>query len=253
MVNKMKTYEYTIQPLLLGTMKISKAYYTYLLYPLEETTIPFVMWYVKVGDRDVLIDTGASTEVIMRHSSNRERASYKREATFQEALDSVGASPESIHTVIQTHLHYDHCAHTHLCKNARILVQEAELNFALSPHPVFSGLYESDYLREINFTPVCGDQEVFPGIEVRLAPGHSPGTQSVFISTAGGIVGISGFCCTSDIINPPEKLKDHWPILTPAVHTSSLQAFDSALKTVQSADILIPIHDIAYARRKTIP
>jgi glyoxylase-like metal-dependent hydrolase (beta-lactamase superfamily II) len=55
---------------------------------------------------------------------------------FETALESVGITPEDVDLVIQTHLHNDHCENTYKCKNARVIVQRAEYEFARNPHPL---------------------------------------------------------------------------------------------------------------------
>ena len=52
--------------------------------------------------------------------------------------------PEDIDIIIQTHLHWDHCANTSKCKNAKVIVHEDELRFALAPHPIEAGIYKKD-------------------------------------------------------------------------------------------------------------
>jgi hypothetical protein len=52
---------------------------------------------------------------------------------------------------------------------------------------------------------------------------------------------------------PPEKMRVKWPVIAPGVSVNSLQAFDSALRLKNSADIVIPQHAIEFAEMAEIP
>jgi glyoxylase-like metal-dependent hydrolase (beta-lactamase superfamily II) len=119
-------------------------------------------------------------------------------------------------------------------------------------------LFLGSYLRGgaldgVNFKAVEGDLELLPGVKLLKAPGHTPGTQAVAVETARGTVALSGFCAVADNFSPPEKLRKVWPVLTPGVHTDSLAAFNSAVRVKESADIVIPIHDLESASKQQIP
>lgn len=112
---------------------------------------------------------------------------------FEEALGSVGLTPEKIDVVIQTHLHFDHCYNTRKCVNAKVIVQEDELKFAHSTGP-FQGLYRKELFEGLRFEVVKGDCELSEGIELIHVPGHSLGGQAVSVQTKNGKAIISGFC-----------------------------------------------------------
>jgi len=241
---------YSIKPLLLGKQQVTKGQYTYFVDWEKQIWIANVFWYIKAGDKNVLIDTGISQSDMEKYLYGRP---YEHIRSFTETLALVGITPEDVDIVIQTHLHYDHCGHTELCKRARIIVQEAELKFAYSPHALFSGSYNLGFLKDLRFQLVTGDCQIMPGIKVILAPGHSPGTQAVAVETRDGIAIISGFCSIKENFSPPEKMRTKWPVLAPGVSVNSLQAFDSALKIKGLADIIIPNHDLETAQREEIP
>ena len=241
---------YVIKPLMLGKMKGSKAQMTYFVDYEKEIWTAIVAWYIKAGDKNILVDTGISSPDIQRYLFGRP---YEEVSPFEHALDSINLSPEDIHIVIQTHLHFDHCGNTRKCRNAIVMVQEEELKFAYSPHAVFFGAYNLEFCKDLRFRVVSGDTEILPGIRVIHSPGHSPGGQSVSIQTEKGTAIISGFCSIKENFFPPEKMRTRWPVITPGVSVNSLQAFDSALKIKSSADIIIPLHDIEVAEQEQIP
>ena len=241
---------YSIKPLLLAKTKVSKGQFTYFVDWVKEIWSPIVSWYIKAGGQNVLIDTGISSSDIQKYLYGH---AYEEIKTFEQALNSVGITPEDVDIVIQTHLHYDHCGNTQKCKNAKVIVQEDELIFAYSPHALFYGSYNLSFLKDLHFSIVSGDNEILPGIRVILAPGHSPGTQAVSIETEKGTAIISGFCSIKDNFSPPEAMRLRWPVMAPGVSVNSLQAFDSALKIKGLADIIVPQHDMEFAEREAIP
>ena len=241
---------YIIRPLLLGKHKANKGQMTYFVDWGKEFWSAIVAWYIRAGNQNVLVDTGISPPSIERYLYGQP---YEENMSFVQALSSVGISPEDVDIVIQTHLHYDHCANTGKCSNARVIVQEEELKFAYSPHALFAGSYNLEFLKDLHFNIVCGDHEILPGIRVIHIPGHSPGTQAVSIDTIKGAAIISGFCAIKDNFYPPEKMRTKWPVMAPGVSVNSLQAFDSALKVKSSADIVIPQHDMEFAEMEQIP
>ena len=241
---------YTIKPLLLGKLKVSKGQMTYFVDWEKEIWIPIVTWYIKAMGQNVLVDTGISPTDIQRYLYGHP---YQEIKSFEQALNSVGITPGDVDIVIQTHLHFDHCGNTHKCENAKVIVQEEELKFAYSPHALFYGSYNLGFLKDLHFSIVSGDREVLPGIKVILIPGHSPGTQAVSFETKKGTVIISGFCCIKENFFPPEAMRLRWPVMAPGVSVNSLQAFDSALKIKGLADIIVPQHDMEFAEREEIP
>ena len=242
---------YSIKPLLLGKAKVSKAQMTYFVDYDKWLWAAFVAWYIKVGEKNILVDTGISPLDIQRYLYMFRE--YEEISSFEGALSSIRLTPEDIDIVIQTHLHFDHCGNTLKCKNAIVIVQEEELNFAYSPHAVFFGSYNPQFFKDLRFRVVSGNKEILPGIEVIHIPGHSPGTQAVSVQTEKGRAIISGFCSIRENFFPPEKMRTRWPVIAPGVSVNPLQAFDSALKIRSLADIIIPLHDIEFAQLKEIP
>ncbi len=239
----------TIKPLIISNIGLNKSLMTYFMNFDQNIMMPVVSWYVRAGDKDVLIDTGASAETIKKYWHGE----AEDVQSFEDALAKIGKKPEDIDYVIQTHLHFDHCANTEKCKNAKVIVQKKELEFAYSPHPLFAPIYDKEFYKNLKFITVEGDVEVLPGIKVIYAPGHTPGTQAVAIETDAGLAVISGFCAINAVFEPPEEIKAAWPVITPGIHCDALAAFDSALKVKGIADILIPQHEIEFAKRESIP
>ena len=241
--------EHVIRPLLVSKLGLDKSLMTYFHNFGESIMIPVVCWYINAEGKDILIDTGASKEAIDTFWPG----GSQHVQTFEEALAKLEKTPEDIDIIIATHLHFDHIANAQKCKNAKVIVQEKELNFAYSPHALFAGIYSKALYSDLKFKTVNGEQEIVDGIKVVPAPGHTPGTQAVCIETVKGLAVISGFCCQNANFEVPEEMKDHWPLFTPGIHTNATQAFDSALKIKGLADILIPQHEPVFAEADRIP
>ena len=250
---------YTIKPLMLSKVMSEKGPMTYLAYLGHPIIRPYVMWYIRVGDRHVLVDTAIEAEDYRNYHSGFNNMPFEPVQTFEQALAKVGCVADDIDIVFQTHLHMDHIYNTPKCKNAVIYVQQEELGFALHPHPIFEILYPREIIESLNFEVIKGDQTILPGISVMLVPGHTPGGQAVVVETTKGKAVISGFCSIMENFTPPEDVKTKispfasYPVIAPGIHTDLFQAYESAVKVKQIADIIIPLHDPDMALLEQIP
>jgi N-acyl homoserine lactone hydrolase len=243
----MRTYR--IRPLPLTLMEVDMPTFTSGMNYGRKIRVPLYSWYIEGADDCILVDTGADAKMAVDF-----RGLPAEEITsFEDALAGVGLKPGDVNLVIQTHLHWDHCGNTYKCKQAKVVVTEDELRFALSPHPIQARMYNRSLLKDLNFVVVSGYTELAPGIELFPAPGHTPGTQAVCINTTKGKAIITGFCSIRETFEPPEEVREIMPVLYPGLAVNALDAFDSALKVKGRADILIPQHDPAFVEVKSIP
>jgi N-acyl homoserine lactone hydrolase len=240
---------YTIRPLLLSEVPTNESMMTYFLFHDRTVINPMVAWYVNANGINILIDTGINVEDHKKFAN----IPMQDVQNFDDALSSVGITAEAVDLVIATHLHYDHIAYARRCKKAKVLIQEDELNFAYSNHPVFHHLYDKSQFDGLNFELIRGEKEILPGISVLPMKGHTPGCQAIIIETVCGKAVISGMCAVKDNFYPPGKLSTIWPVIIPTMHVDSTQSYYDMLKLKSIADILIPNHDISFARRKQIP
>lgn len=235
--------EYTIYPLLVGARETDQGIMTYLRGYGKTIWMGIYAFLIKGARENILVDTGL--EQFMVPDNIREEYGIEP-LEFEEALAAHGLTPESIDIVIHTHLHNDHCENDYKCVNARIIVQKAEYEFFLDPHPIEYRCFP-DLLEGLNVELIEGDHELMDGINLYLTPGHTPGGQSIAVRTSEGIAVIPGFCC-----NEKNFPKDG-PAVTPGVHTDAIAGFASAQRVRDMADIILPLHDMAIARRKSIP
>ena len=250
---------HTIRPLMLSRVASEKGPMTYLAYPGHPIIRPYVMWYIRAGEKHVLVDTAIEAEDYRNYHPGFSTMPFEPVQSFKEALAKVGCGPDDIDIVIQTHLHMDHIYNTSKCGNAVIYVQKKELEFALNPHPIFEITYPRDIIKNLNFKVIDGEKTILPGISVMPVPGHTPGCQAVIIDTAEGKAVISGFCSIMENFYPPEDVKvkvtpfASYPVIAPGIHTDLFQAYQSVLKVKEVADIVVPMHDPEMAERDQIP
>jgi glyoxylase-like metal-dependent hydrolase (beta-lactamase superfamily II) len=168
---------------------------------------------VRTGDHTVLIETGIGNKL-----PERLVKIYGQPAKLLENLGAAGISPEDVDIVINTHLHFDHCGWNTVRRDdqfvatfprAKYYVQEGE--WQCGRHP--SERDAISYLSE-NYDPLIqsgqmqllrGDQEIVPGISVKVFPGHTRHMQAVIIKS-----GDQTACYISDLIPTSWHLELTW-------------------------------------------
>ena len=241
--SNVRMQEYRIYPLAVGINETDQGVMTYLRDYGKRIYLPIYAFYLKGGDRNILVDTGLAEFVA---PADAEEICGFKIMEFEEALATVGLTPEAVDVIIHTHLHNDHCENDHMFTNAEIYVQRTEYQFLLNPHPV-DHRYYPDILDGLNVTQVEGDADIAEGVRVIFSPGHTVGGQSVAVNTARGRAVITGFCCNA------KNFPAQGPAIAPGVHINLAEAYDTIQKIRAMADILIPIHDSAVGRKKCIP
>jgi glyoxylase-like metal-dependent hydrolase (beta-lactamase superfamily II) len=149
----------------------------------------------------VLIETGIGERMDEHHREQR----GVRGDPILPALRAAGFDPGSIDYVALSHLHFDHAGGLLAADGgpafprARIVAQADEWEVALGSNPRLVASYEQADLRiaEPWARPgsAKGDEELIPGIEVRLTGGHSGGHQAVIIRGRDGTVAFIGDLC----------------------------------------------------------
>lgn len=234
---------YTIHPLAVGYNETDQGILTYQRFYGKRVILPIYVFAIKGGPQKILVDTGI--EEFMESPDLEERIGFPV-LPFEEALETVGWTPEDVDIIIHTHLHNDHCENDALCTNAKVYVQKAELDFFHNPHPI-DHRYYSDVLDGVDIVTVEGDLPIVDGIDVLLTPGHTPGGQSVVVNTTRGKAVITGLCCNSQNFPPGGG------VIAPGVLLDAIQAYESMKRVQEIADILIPIHELEIGKKEVIP
>ena len=223
---------YKIHPMLTCRIAVDKGTFTYRTDYGKKINAPVYSWLITGGEEPFLIDAGCTIPEAAKLSSVFEGEDGP---PIEDSLRKKGLSTSDIKTIIMTHLHIDHFANARKFPNARIIVQEEELEFARNPHPVFAKSYNRAWYEGLNFETVRGDAEIFPGIAVLFTPGHSPGTQSVSIATEEGTKLLCGFCSIDD------SFSDKGDIVS-GIFCDIFKAYDSIMRLKSLGGTLIPLH-----------
>jgi N-acyl homoserine lactone hydrolase len=235
--------DYVIHPLVVGLNETDQGVMTYLKGYGKRIYLPIYVFYLEGGSEKILVDTGLEQFMVPPGAAEELGLEILE---FEDALATYGLKPEDIDIVIHTHLHNDHCENDYKCTRARVFVQKAEYEFFQNPHPV-DHRYFPDLLDDVEVVTVEGDAEIVPGVSVLLTPGHTPGGQSVVVNTKKGKAVITGFCCNE------QNFPASGPVVPSGVHLDLIQAYESARRVKETADILIPLHDLSVGKKRAIP
>jgi len=167
---------------------------------------------VRTGDKNILIETGIGNKLPEKMAQI-----YGQPAKLLDNLSATGVSPSDIDIVINTHLHFDHCGWNTVLQagkpvatfpKAKYYVQEDEWKHAHENQrdaisymtDNYDPLVESGQMRLLH-----GDQEIAPGILVKVFPGHTRDMQAVIIQSGGKTA-----CYISDLIPTSAHLELNW-------------------------------------------
>lgn len=143
-------------------------------------TLDYFVWLCRNGEKVVLVDTGFESGEGIR----RGRVMLEHPV---DALARLGVAAKDVTDIFVTHLHYDHAGNLALFPDARVHLQDAEMNYATGrcmcharmrkPFSVadVTTAVELVYRDRVVFHD--GDYDLFPGLRARLVGGHSKGLQ----------------------------------------------------------------------------
>lgn len=169
---------------------------------------------VRTGGRNVIVDLGLGADVDIEIPDFATAQSGK----LLDSLASAGLRPGDVDTVVYTHLHSDHAGWTS--------GPDAALTFPNAEHVIGSSA-EFEFWRahadapfappaetvldplENRLTTASDGHSVAPGVTLRATPGHTPGHQTVIVSSGTERAVIMG-----DILHCPVQLVEpEWSVL----------------------------------------
>lgn len=138
------------------------------------------------GNRKVLIETGAGDKLSWKFIENNGIEDPQR---LLESIRKAGFSPNEITDVLHTHLHWDHCGGgtrfdekknlVLTFPNATYHVTRSQWENALDPNPREGDAYFEEDLIPVKksgkLNLIDKECELFPGFEMRIFNGHTPG------------------------------------------------------------------------------
>lgn len=140
----------------------------------------------------ILYDTGShpdSDKIWTESFSNAHCYIRIDGATMQEQLGVLGLKPSDIDHVIISHMHSDHIGNIRLFKDtadfyvSRLDAEEAFTKVCATPDRSKHGAYnKEDVLLEVkSLNYIDEDEELFPGIDAFILPGHTRGTLGILL------------------------------------------------------------------------
>jgi glyoxylase-like metal-dependent hydrolase (beta-lactamase superfamily II) len=192
---------------------------------------------VRSGERLVLIDTGIGPH-----------ADPERTGRFMSNLAAAGVRPAEITDVVLTHLHFDHLGWAtdgehRLFENATYRCHEADWNFFMGGDPFddsmavsfMGGRTSAELLPPIldRLETWSEDRMILPGIDVRSAPGHTPGSTVIVISSGMGRAMLLG-----DVVHcPAELLSDDWEMIGDVDKQLAQRSREALARELEGSDI----------------
>lgn len=172
----------------------------------NRVALAFNCYVIETGRNTVLIETGGGHQF---SPTARDRMNLPQLQPLPELL-----RPFQIDTVINTHLHWDHCSGNMIegspaFPEARYFTGAAEYEYAHHRNTRDAVSYIDD-----NYDPLvascrmellAGDEEVVPGVTCEIAPGHTAGMLIVKAHSEG-----QTFCMLADLVPTAEHLKPTW-------------------------------------------
>ncbi|WP_461210298.1 N-acyl homoserine lactonase family protein [Desulfocurvus sp. DL9XJH121] len=231
--------QYSVTPLLTGVRNPDQGIMTYQQGYGKPIWLPIYAFLVRGEGHTALIDTGLDEDEVMEPAGFTDETGMPV-TTLSKALEAEGVAPEAVDTIINTHLHDDHCGNNKLFPNARHVVQKTEMEFLKNPHPL-DHRYDEYFVEGLDFELLDGDAEPLPGIRCLPTPGHTPGIQTVVIPTASGDVIVPGFCCNE------KNFPDNGPAICPGVHCDAFTAYDTAQRVKAMDGTILPMHGLTTA------
>ncbi|MGA3088549.1 MAG: MBL fold metallo-hydrolase [Terriglobales bacterium] len=168
---------------------------------------------VRTGEKNILIETGIGNKL-----PEKMVQIYKQPAQLLDNLHRAGLAPEDIDIVINTHLHFDHCGWNTIRRGdlvvatfpkAKYYVQEQEwehgrLQLERDAVSYMSPNYDP-LLATGQMVLLNGNRELWPGISVKVFPGHTANMQAVMVESGGRTA-----CYISDLIPTSHHLDVTW-------------------------------------------
>lgn len=223
----------------------------------QQAYSPFAMTIIRGEGHNILFDCGIDT------SSDYSAAKIKMENdqnchNTEDVLRAAGIDPADIDAVVLSHCHWDHMGGIKYLPNATFYIQKKEVDSWESAlaNPLFPITHKMVVNPEdLAILHSCrrvvyldGDEdELFPGISVKVAYGHSFAQNMLYINNDG-----EHFAIIGDVAMRPESFKgtEEFPCILPnlrfAVGTISdvTLSYKSIMDWV-SNDVshIIPTHD----------
>ena len=203
--------------------------------------IGFYFWLIAGNGQTIVVDTGIPEDVAVAHGQDFH-------ADPIETLRKLDVDPDTVGTVIMTHLHFDHAGLTDAFPKATFHLQHEEMAFVTGPlmeKSYFRYAYDPahvqrfvGYLYSDRLHLHGREHAIADGVTAHWVGGHCPGQEIVRVRTKRGWVVLA-----SDALHFYEEYERGIPFAI--VHSTSdmLKAHDRIRELADSDDHVIPAHD----------
>jgi len=205
-------------------------------------TVNYYIWCIKGDNATVVVDAGVTPQM----AAVRELEGYVNPINV---LARINIKADEVRHVVLSHMHFDHAGGVSLFPQATFYIQQKEYRFwrqdpiaARPPFKLVADVAATDYLAALEGTRrlvlLEGDQQILPGIQCLLSPGHTVALQTVAVQTAKGtaIVG-------SDCAHVFRNYREDWPSALIVDLVGWMKSYDKLREKASSPDLLFPGHD----------
>jgi glyoxylase-like metal-dependent hydrolase (beta-lactamase superfamily II) len=168
--------------------------------------LPFAFVLARSGNRNILVDCGFMKEG--NGVAVAEKFGIPDWISPVQMVAEMGVDAGDITDIVLSHAHFDHMGSIEKFPNAVLHLQKRELlswvelmalprrfsflTSVLDPDDIYSAL---DAAKEHRLMLIDGDQDdVLPGVHVRMGEGHTFGQQFATLETARGRIVVAGDC-----------------------------------------------------------
>ncbi|WP_380782694.1 N-acyl homoserine lactonase family protein [Sphingomonas sp. R86520] len=246
-----------IYPINFGNMEFESSGLVMFRSPGTIVTIPIMGFLITGGQEPILVDSGP------RSTESVEALGYPFLVTEENTIDyhlaQHGLKRSDIRHIVHTHAHLDHAGGSfNFPMSTQVSITRQEMQFMASGI-MGPGMYTADDTKHfidrlhtagaLRMFDVDGtfEEEVIPGVAVRLSGGHTPGSISVLVETDEGIANICGdiaYNLQDQIIDPMIERAAHEPNITGNRAMTTLEEKRAIKRALASSRFLLPSHDV---------
>jgi glyoxylase-like metal-dependent hydrolase (beta-lactamase superfamily II) len=205
--------------------------------------INYYFFVISGSDRVILVDCGCRPKL----AEERDLIGYVNPV---DALRKINIDADQIKHLIVSHIHFDHVGGIELFPEATIFIQKNEFDFWIkdpmakrAPFLQVTDPVVNDYLEGLEgdrrLRLVQGDEEILPGIQLLLCPGHTVGLQTVVVNTEKGKAVIG-----SDSAHTFSSYRTDIPSAIITDMISWIRSYDKIRAEASAIDLIFPGHDL---------
>lgn len=246
-----------IHPINLGNITMDASGLVLFRGPGVTTTIPTLGFLITGGEGPVLVDTGPRN--VQQYAEFGFLGEQTPEMTIEHHLARHGLRMGDLRYVVNTHAHIDHAGgNDRFPLSVPVAIARREMQAAASG-VMGSAMYTAADTKHLidrlhtrgalRLFDVDGsfEEEVIPGVAVRLTGGHTDGSISVLVETDEGIANICGDIVydLKDQLISPHLDRNHLEPTVTANRSTTILAEKTAIKrALAGSRFLLPSHDV---------